>query len=678
VLHPIGWDAFGLPAENAAIEHGVHPREWTEQNIKRMRAQMQRMGFSFDWSREISTADKSYYVHTQQLFLALYRRGMVVKQEAEVNWDPVEGTVLANEQVVGGKGWRSGAIVEKRKMPHWFIKISAMAKELQSGLDDLDWPEHVKTMQREWIKASGGLLVKFVTEDGRHTLLAFTTRPETIYGCEFCAIALDHPWLAEVGLKFDVESETEVYLIHPITKRPIPLYATDYVSCEYGTGVVFGCPAHDERDAGLAERWGLSKTVVIEDGVVVNSGPISGMSIDNARSEITAIAEREGWGQGHTACRLRDWGISRQRYWGCPIPIVYCDNCGPVGCIQHLPSAPGADIEVECPKCKSTAKREVDTMDTFVDSSWYYLRFCNPESMRPIPQKAARNWLPVSLYIGGIEHAILHLLYARFMSRALGYGEPFKCLFPQGMVLHKTYKDAQGRWQFPSDDPNLIEGPPEKMSKSKKNVVSLDSMLDVYGADVIRLFLMSDSPPEKDILWSEDGLRGCWKFLTRLDRVHSAVKKCVEGDKSLIAHHVYEITEAIKHRKLNVYVAELRKTLATIESALESSEMNMTSWRDFVRVAAPIIPHWAESVWQKVGSGLVQSAGWPDGERQCDDTYPMVFQVNGKKRGVFGVPIDSSKERIQELLSVCDFYHPYKDLPLVIVPGKVVNAVSPD
>lgn len=680
VLHPMGWDAFGLPAENAAIEHGIHPRQWVGSNIAKMKSQMQRLGFSFDWSKELSTADPGYYMHTQRLFLKLRSMGLVTKRDAEVNWDPVEKTVLANEQVIGGRGWRSGAPVERRVMPHWFLRIASMAAELQADLDGLDWPEHVKTMQREWIKLSSGLLVKFVTEDGLHSLLAFTTRPETIYGCEFCVMALDHPWLATQNLAFTEEGDTGVKLRHPISGDLIPLYVSDYVSKDYGTGIVFGCPAHDSRDGELADRWQLGKRRVIDDdGLMINSGLLDGMSVLEARQRIVEVAQRDGWGSAKTMCRLRDWGISRQRYWGCPIPIVYCDRCGEVEQCVELPERIDAEwARTDCPKCGGPARRETDTMDTFVDSAWYFLRFCNPNCTEPIDASAAQAWMPVSTYVGGIEHAILHLLYARFVSRALGYGEPFGCLFTQGMVLHKTYRDAEGRWQFPSDNPGLTVGPPEKMSKSKKNYVSLDRMVELYGADVVRLFLISDSPPEKDVLWSEAGLQGCWKFVMRLDQVAETMQSgdFSEGE-SIIKHEVFEITGAIATKKLNVYVAWLRKALAVVEAALKDGRMNLTSWKEFVQVAAPVIPHWAEYTWSKLGTGLVQDAAWPAGRAAPDDVTNIVFQVDGKKRGVFGVAKNADREEVLKVLRDQDFYQKYAGYDkIILVPGRAVNIIT--
>jgi leucyl-tRNA synthetase len=682
VLHAIGWDAFGLPAENAAIEYKVAPKDWTISNIQNMKRQLKEFDFAFDWDREVSTADWSYYKHTQQIFIELKNRGLVERREAEVNWDPIERTVLANEQVVDGRGWRSGAIVEKRKMPHWFFKISSMAEELESGLDDLDWPEHVKTMQREWIKISRGLHIRFVTQDGLHSLLAFTTRPETIYGCQFCVMALDHPWLSALGLKFESEADTGIRLVHPITGQTLPLYVSDYVLADHGTGLVFGCPGHDDRDRALAERFGIPEIQVIDGGVMINSRDLDGLVTDAARALITKQAVAEGWGAPKTYTRLRDWCISRQRYWGCPIPIVYCESCGPV-CIAGGVELPERITEewclTQCPKCGRPARRETDTMDTFVDSSWYFLRFCDPGCTdRPINPQYAAQWMPVSIYIGGIEHAILHLLYARFVSRALGYGEPFRCLFTQGMVLHATYKDTNGNWCPPSDDPGLIVGPAEKMSKSKKNTVSLDSMRAKYSSDAIRMFVLSDAPPEKDVLWTEDGLYGCWKFINKLDKTDQQVRaghSCAPGVRRQISSEIALLTESIRSKKMNVYIAQLRKIYALL--GVPDREL----WLDFVKLAAPIIPGWATKVWANYCSGPIESAGWPvhtvDEMRHTN----LVFQVDGRKRAIWQVPADWSVDDIKANFAQQAFYAGYKDRKVkgvYVVPGRVLNVVLED
>lgn len=682
VLHPIGWDAFGLPAENAAIEHGVHPRVWTEQNIANMKRQMKCFDFDFDWDREVSTADPSYYIHTQKVFIELYKKGLVEKRNAEVNWDPIEQTVLANEQVIDGKGWRSGAEIEKRMMPHWFFKISSLALDLHKSLDVLDWPEHVKTMQREWIKPSKGLVIKFVTEDNQHILLAFSSRPETIYGCKFCVIALNHPWLEVMGLKFTEECNSGIMLKHPVTQELVPLYVSDYVTKDYGTGIVFGCPAHDERDRKLAERFNIGIVDVIQDGVMINSGVLNGLTIENARTKIIEQALQDGWGQEKTYIRLRDWGISRQRYWGCPIPIIYCDRCGPV-CVEDgviLPDKIDDNwINTRCPRCGDVARREPDTMDTFVDSSWYFLRFCNPNSLEPIDSQAIRKWMPVSIYIGGIEHAILHLLYARFISRALGYEEPFRCLFTQGMVLHATYNDQDGNWCYPSNDPSLTIGPAEKMSKSKKNIVPLDVLLERYGSDVVRLFVLSDTPPEKELLWTEGGLYGCWKFINRLEKLDELVlreesaRQIPQAIQTQINIEILALTEALETKKFNLYIAHLHKIFNLLKEY-----PNLPVWLDFIRLAMPIIPSWAKKTWVRYSQIPISQAGWPKPkEAITQKTCNLIFQVNGRKQAIWEIPKFWSEEEIRTALETQEFYQKYKSKShrLYVIPGRAVNVV---
>ena len=625
------------------------------------------------------------FLRTQKIFLQLYDMGLVENKDALVNWDPVDQTVLANEQVVDGKGWRSGATVEKKKMPHWFFKITNFAQKLHDNLQDLDWPEHVKAMQKEWIKISHGLHIKFTNDDRRHTFLAFTTRPETIYGCKFCVIALDHPWLKMQGMNVTEECDTGIRLIHPISKENIALYASDYVLSDYGTGMIFGCPAHDAEDLAFAKRWNISETIVIDNNIMINSESLNGLTVEEAKEQIINQAITEGWGAKAMSCRLKDWGVSRQRYWGCPIPIIHCKKCGPVKVYEGVKLPVKIDdawINVSCPKCNGNAKRETDTMDTFVDSSWYYFRYCNTNFAKPIDELSLKNWMPVKMYIGGVEHAILHLLYARFISQALTNKEPFNCLFTQGMVLHNTYKDKDGKWSFPSDDSGLIVGAPEKMSKSKKNIVALDEILSVYGADATRLFLLSDSPPEKDFLWTNDGLRGCWKFIMKLDAMHAQISTTehVREDTQLkkhIAHSIVNITNSLKEKKLNVYVAELRKIIHHISNSLNAGNNVTNEWMQFTQLAAPAIPHWAEETWSYYRQSFVHECLWPEARDIKNEKYNIVVQVDGRKKIIWEIPTEWDKETILKEMYVQDFYQNYQQYTNIqVIPGKVINIVT--
>ena len=631
VLHPMGWDAFGMPAENAAMQNATHPAKWTYANIDTMRAQLKSMGLSLDWSREVATCDPSYYRHQQKLFLDFLAAGLVARKKSKVNWDPVDHTVLANEQVVDGRGWRSGAIVEQRELTQWFFRISDYSEELLAGLDGLDrWPDKVRLMQRNWIGRSEGMLVRFAIDPASRGALAgepasdaleiYTTRPDTLFGAKFMAVAPDHP-LAAAAARHDpklaafieecrrigtsvaaIETaekkgyDTGLRAVHPFDPAwTLPIYVANFILMDYGTGAIFGCPAHDQRDLDFVNVYGLGATPVVcppdidpatftvdtvaydGDGVMINSRFLDGMTIAAAKQEVARRLEAQTLGnqpQGRRQVnfKLRDWGISRQRYWGCPIPVIHCEACGVVPVpAQDLPvrlpddvtfDAPGNPLDrhptwkhVACPQCGAPARRETDTMDTFVDSSWYFARFTDPwNADAPTSPSVANHWLPVDQYIGGVEHAILHLLYSRFFTRAmrkcghLDLDEPFAGLFTQGMVVHETYRDAEGRWVAPTEvrieadaggrrafalksDAPIEIGPIEKMSKSKRNTVDPDEIMASYGADTARWFMLSDSPPERDVIWTEAGVQGAYKQTQRLWRLTCEIERLVGAER---------------------------------------------------------------------------------------------------------------------------------------------------
>ncbi len=769
VLHPMGWDAFGMPAENAAMEKKVHPGEWTRSNIANMKAQLKRLGFALDWSREIATCEPDYYGHEQALFLDLYEAGLVYRKESAVNWDPVDMTVLANEQVIDGKGWRSGAPVEKRKLSQWFLKITQFADDLLDGLDTLDqWPEKVRLMQENWIGKSVGLQFRFRLDRAvgdADTLEVFSTRPDTIFGASFAAIAADHPIALELAqadaalaefaeecrrtgtAAAEVETQekkgydTGVSVIHPFTGATLPLFVANFVLMEYGTGAVMAVPAHDQRDLDFARKYMLPTPRVVspdgEDapvgdeaytgpGTLINSGFIDGMDVDSAKAAVIARAEAEGWGQGTTVWRLRDWGVSRQRYWGTPIPFIHCDACGVVPVPKDqlpvvLPEDVSFDIpgnpldrhptwkHVDCPKCGKAAVRETDTLDTFVDSSWYFIRFASQPKDRPFDRAEAERWLPVQQYIGGIEHAILHLLYARFWTRALhhigaiGVTEPFAGLFTQGMVTHETYKAPDGRWLAPdevekrgealvivdSGEPVML-GRVEKMSKSKKNVVDPDAILDQYGADATRWFMLSDSPPERDLPWSEAGIEGAWRFVQRLWRLFGETENVGDGGEDLgLARKLHQaiagVGADIEALGFNKAVAKIHALANDIEKA-KPSATRAEACLTLIRLVAPMLPHLAEEAWAALPEGrrtttLIADAAWPtaDPALLVDDEVTIAIQMAGKLRDTMtlakGLDKDATeaaalaRPRIVELLGGAA---PKK---VIVVPDRLVNIV---
>jgi leucyl-tRNA synthetase len=762
VLHPMGWDAFGMPAENAAMEKGVHPGGWTRDNIAAMRKQLKRLGFALDWSRELTTCEPEYYGHEQALFLDLYAAGLVYRKESAVNWDPVDQTVLANEQVIDGKGWRSGAQVERRKLSQWFLKITDFADELLEGLDTLeDWPEKVRSMQANWIGKSQGLTFSFTLSGGAGTIPVYSTRPDTIFGASFVAIAADHPLAVELaatnseaqafidrckaGGTTAAELETAEKLgfdtglkaIHPFDPTwELPVFIANFVLMDYGTGAVMGVPGHDQRDLDFARKYMLPVTRVVAaegdenapihdeaytgPGRIINSSFLDGMAAEEAKAKVIARAEAEGWGKGTTVWRLRDWGVSRQRYWGTPIPFIHCDDCGVVPVPkEQLPVTLPEDVSfeipgnplvrhptwkhVDCPKCGKPAVRETDTLDTFVDSSWYFLRFASQPSDKPFDAQEIAKWLPVGQYIGGVEHAILHLLYARFWTRALArigkleVTEPFASLFTQGMVTHQTWQDTNGKWLGPEQVEKrgedwivtetgeaAIAGRVEKMSKSKKNVVDPDEIVNRYGADAVRWFMLSDSPPERDLPWSEAGIEGCWRFVQRLWRVFNSVEAAEGQDKALdrkLHQSIDLIAKDIEALAFNKAVARLYELTNAIEKAAPSASRNVAV-RALARLVAPMVPHLAEEAWEVLeGHGLIADASWPevDPALLVEDEVTIAVQIKGKLRDTLTVAKGLPNEELERLALASDKVQRSLDgapiRKVIVVPDRLVNLV---
>jgi len=770
VLHPMGWDAFGMPAENAAMEKGVHPGGWTRANIAAMKAQLKQLGFALDWSREIATCEPEYYGHEQALFLALYEAGLVYRKESAVNWDPVDMTVLANEQVIDGRGWRSGALVEKRKLSQWFLKITQFAEELLEGLGKLEnWPDKVRLMQENWIGKSQGLRCTFNFVDSADGIEVFTTRPDTMFGASFLAIAADHPFaqaqaenvpelaafIAECKRGGTTAAELETaeklgfntgYTVeHPLDKNwHLPVYVANFVLMEYGTGAVFGVPAHDQRDLDFARKYELPVSRVVSDGEhtgsdfdgneaytgpgrIVNSRWMDGMTTDEAKAAVIAKAEHEGWGTGETQYRLRDWGVSRQRYWGTPIPFVHCDTCGVVPVPKHqLPVVLPEDVSFEvpgnpllrhptwkhtdCPKCGGKAERETDTLDTFVDSSWYFLRFASQPDDRPFDPVEVAKWLPVEQYIGGIEHAILHLLYARFWTRALAFcglidvKEPFASLFTQGMVTHETYsREDGGRPLFFSPDEVVRTGegatlkanglPVEigkviKMSKSKKNVVDPDDIIARYGADAVRWFMLSDSPPERDLPWSEAGIEGCARFVQRLWRLFGHAEEGADASRDIplerkLHQTIAAVAEDIEALGFNKAVARIYELTGAIEKAPQSAS-RADAIDKLMLLVAPMMPHMVEEARARRSPGLdmVVTAAWPavDPSLLVEDEVTIAVQVKGKLRDTLtvakGLPqaeleaLALASEKVQRALDGAQIRK------VIVVQDRLVNIVA--
>ena len=804
VLHPMGWDAFGMPAENAAMQNKVHPREWTYANIAAMREQLKMMGLSLDWAREFATCDVDYYHRQQMLFADFFAKGLVTRKTSKVNWDPVDQTVLANEQVIDGRGWRSGAEVESRELAQWFFKITDYAQDLNDALDGLDeWPEKVKLMQKNWIGRSEGLLIRWplsadTAPEETSELEVYTTRPDTLFGASFMAIAADHPLAKKAaGNNPDLQTfieecrrmgtsvaaletaekkgfDTGIRVVHPFDENwTLPVYVANFVLMDYGTGAIFGCPSGDQRDLDFANKYGLPVVPVVmpedadektfqiiedayvDDGVMINSRFLDGMTPKRAFEEVASRLENITIGNRPMAerkvnFRLRDWGISRQRYWGCPIPMIHCDACGVVAVPKadlpvELPDdidfeKPGNPLDrhatwkhVKCPECGKDARRETDTMDTFVDSSWYFARFTAPHENEPTDPKAANEWLPVDQYIGGIEHAILHLLYSRFFVRGmrdtghLDIAEPFRGLFTQGMVVHETYRAGSGpngRWLAPSEVRSVVEdgarrvveiasGEPvaigglEKMSKSKKNTVSPEDITDTYGADTARWFMLSDSPPERDVEWTDDGAAGAYRFVQRVWRLIAEAAPLIEGispmsarqgDAAAISKAAHKALKAVGDdieklafnraiARIYELVNALQTPLARLAKGDAESSATGPAMREaidiLIRLIAPFMPHLAEECFTVTGgSGLVAAHAWPDFDPALvvDEEIVLPVQINGKKRGDLTIPRDADQVAVEKAVLELDFVIKALDgaspRKVIIVPQRIVNVVA--
>ena len=772
VLHPMGWDAFGLPAENAAIAHNVPPAEWTRDNVATMREQLQSMGLSYDWDREIATCEPDYYRHEQKMFLDFLDAGLVYRKESWVNWDPVENTVLANEQVIDGKGWRSGADVEKRRLAQWFLKITEYADDLLAELGNLDrWPDRVRLMQENWIGRSEGAYVHFPLIGRDDDLKIYTTRHDTLFGASFMAIAANHPlahelaegnaalgeFIAKCGRLGTSEAaietaekmgfDTGLKAAHPFVEgKELPVYVANFVLMEYGTGAIFGCPAHDQRDLDFARKYDLDVVPVVapkdadpaefavgneaftDDGIHINSEFLDGTTVEDGKTMAADRLVNDGSGEATVNFRLRDWGVSRQRYWGCPIPVIHCDGCGivPVPASDlpvELPadpdfSAPGNPLEnhptwkdIDCPACGKAARRETDTFDTFFESSWYFARFTDPKSDDAFSRTAADYWLPVDQYIGGIEHAVLHLLYSRFFTRALkqcGYldvKEPFAGLMTQGMICHETYQNADGDWITPEEaeaaGDGVNVGRSEKMSKSKKNVVDPASIIDAYGADTARLFMLSDSPPDRDLDWTDSGIDGAWRYVNRLWRMITEPKIAIAAIGEAKPDGVSDAVDAAEKA--------IHKTVAAVSSDLDKFHFNkavalireLTNLLDdlnvddagaawllrlgfdtVVHLIGPMMPHMAEELFSHLGHDtMLADSPWPavDESMLVDDTVTVAVQVNGKLRGTLDLPKGAKNSDVEAqalaLPRVAEAVGDSAPKKVIVVPDRIINVV---
>ena len=785
VLHPMGWDAFGLPAENAAIANKVPPARWTRENIAAMRQQLKGMGLSYDWSRELAACDSEYYRHEQKMFLDFLEEGLAYRRESWVNWDPVEQTVLANEQVIDGKGWRSGAPVEKRQLFQWFLRITAFADDLLEVLESLErWPDRVRLMQENWIGRSEGARIFFALAGRKDRLEVYTTRHDTIFGATFCAIAANHPLAQELARdnpdlatfvtkcnrmgtsEAAIETaekegfDTGVKALHPfIPGKELPIFVANFVLMEYGTGAIFGCPGHDQRDLDFARQYGLDVIPVVAPpgtdarafaianeayvgaGTMINSDFIDGMTVEDAKAEIAGRLVDADAGEATVNYRLRDWGVSRQRYWGCPIPVIHCEDCG----IVPVPEAdlpvvlpedvtfdrPGNPLEhhptwkhVDCPTCGKPARRETDTFDTFIESSWYFVRFCSPREAGGVTRQAIDYWMPVDQYIGGIEHAVLHLLYSRFFMRALrqcGYldfKEPFTGLMTQGMICHETYRDSEGTFLFPEetrraeggavvktgDGSPVTVGRSEKMSKSLRNVVDPEAIIDAYGADTARLFMLSDSPPHRDLDWTDAGIDGAWRYINRLWRIisepavalppSSTPKPDTLSDAAEEAYRAIHKTVAgfssdVDRFRFNKAVARVRELTNVLEDlAARPNPGGDAAWvlrqgyETVVCLIGPMMPHLAEELWQHLGhETLLVDTPWPVVEEALlvDETVTVAAQVNGKLRGTLELPKDCDNEEAETaalaLSNVQKAIGAKSVRKVIVITNRIVNVV---
>ena len=746
VIHPMGWDAFGLPAENAAIQFGTHPHDWTFANISNMKEQLQKLDLDLDWDRELATCSSEYYKHQQELFIDLYQAGLAYKKNALVNWDPVDQTVLANEQVIDGKGWRTGATVEKKNLSQWFFKITDYAEELLNGLDDLKlWPEKVKTMQRNWIGKSVGAEINFEIPSLNEKLKIYTTRPDTIYGASFIAISINHSIavkilgedeIANIRKQFDtlgndkekIGVKLNVSCKHPITSENLPVYIANFVLDNYGEGAIFGCPAHDERDYEFAKKYDLNIKKVIEcdndqlpyagEGLVINSPLLNGLDKNQATKKIIDYFESKKIGKKSINYKLRDWGVSRQRYWGCPIPVIYYeDGSYRVLDKDELPVVLPYKVSLEgkgnalsnndawrkitCPKTQKIAFRETDTFDTFVDSSWYYVRFLNNSFQKPFKVEDVNKYLPVDKYIGGIEHAILHLLYSRFFMKALrdiyklNVDEPFKQLFTQGMITHKTYKDNKDEWVMPKDvvivSGNLLnqktkekitEGPSEKMSKSKKNVIEPDEILDNYGIDATRIFMISDSPPDRELEWTDEGIQSSKNLINRLERYFNNTKsKIPDLTIKNIERFIYDLENNILNFSLNKCVASIYTLLNYLEkNKIYLNNDNLS--KKILICLYPILPRLASSIYKDLFNEELSRQNWPNINNQLLEETDLILpiQIKGKLVTTIKTKKDYNEHNLlNEIYSIEKIKKKIADrkiLKVINVPNKIINIIT--
>jgi len=773
VLHPMGWDSFGLPAENAARENNLHPKDWTKKNIKTMKKQLKLLGLSLDWDREISTCDPEYYRHQQEFFLELFEKDLVYKKDTYVNWDPVEQSVLANEQVINGKGWRSGAVVERKKLSQWFFDIKKFSQNLLDELRNLkNWPEKVKLMQKNWIGKSYGCEINFALDNKKKSqkIKIFTTRPDTIFGASFIALSVDHPITKnfEKNKKFiSFKSEcskmgtteealanaekigfnTGLFALHPFDKKnKLPIFVANFVLMDYGTGAIFGCPAHDQRDLDFANKYKLKVLPVVKpeniesskflikdtaftgDGILFNSNFLNNLKVNEAIEKAIKEVTKKKLGQKKITFRLKDWGVSRQRYWGCPIPIVY-NSKGKALAVdkKDLPillpekvdlNTKGNPLEKH-PTWKFTklssgekVTRETDTLDTFVDSSWYFLRFCSPKYKKyGFKIDDLEYWMPVDQYIGGVEHAILHLLYSRFFMRALAYKnkkfkyeEPFESLFTQGMVCHETYKNEDGNWLYPDeiekklegnfvtkkDNKKVLAGPSEAMSKSKKNTVDPEEMIDIYGADSIRWFMLSDSPPERDVQWSTEGVSASFKFIQKLWKLNSEIlnkKDSTEKTedftlKKAVNKTVYNVTKNLENFQYNVVIANIHEIYNILHqhvmNAKTSNQTLKNEWEKITMLLMPLVPHLAHECCEKINKKFY----WPEYDPKLlkEQNSTIVIQVNGRKRGILEIPVNSEEKTIikksKEIENVSKYIENTEIIKNIYIKNKLLNFIT--